>query len=332
MGRLIIAIFSLCFAVWCGAPSVFAQVDDVPGSSDHPAVGRYEGARIGFYETKAYEELSLPFKALDPGDQNDPSAWQTELAGELTSIRYEGPGDRSILEVMRNYEAALQAESFEIRFFCRNEQECSPARAISTFWDAARGGIGMPTTWDTTVYLLAERDDGEGKLTVGMLGVETAARSGQPLTPHVAMTIVKSQPMETDRIGVIEANELQQALAKDGRIAIYGIYFDFDSAELRPESEPQITQLAGLLNDSPQLSVLIVGHTDGQGAFDYNLSLSQRRAQAVVDALVTNHGIASGRMTPAGAGMVAPVATNRTEEGRARNRRVEIVELVTRSE
>lgn len=66
MRRLIIAIFSLCFAVWCGAPSVFAQVDDVPGSSDHPAVGRYEGARIGFYETKAYEELSLPFKALIP--------------------------------------------------------------------------------------------------------------------------------------------------------------------------------------------------------------------------------------------------------------------------
>src|SRR5690606_21788226 len=131
MGRLIIAIFSLCFAVWCGAPSVFAQVDDIPGSSDHPAVGRYEGARIGFYETKAYEELELPFKALDRGEQSDSSAWQMELAGELTSIRYEGPGERSILEVMRNYETALQANGFEIRFFCRNQQECSPAGAIS---------------------------------------------------------------------------------------------------------------------------------------------------------------------------------------------------------
>ena len=69
-----------------------------------------------------------------------------------------------------------------------------------------------------------------------------------------------------------------------------------------------------------------VGHTDAQGAVDYNLSLSQRRAQAVVDALVTGQGVDRKRLTPAGAGMVAPVATNRTDEGRAKNRRVEIVE------
>ena len=74
--------------------------------------------------------------------------------------------------------------------------------------------------------------------------------------------------------------------------------------------------------------MLIVGHTDGQGAFDYNLSLSQRRAQAIVSAL-TASGIAANRLTPAGAGMVAPVASNRTEDGRAKNRRVEIVERVS---
>lgn len=329
MRRLITGIFVLSFAVLCGMPPAFSQARDVASSSDHPAVGRYEGARISFYQTKAYEELELPFKGLDRSGQNDPSAWKVRLAGELASIRYEGPGDRSILEVMRNYEAALRATGFEIRFFCRNERECSPAHAISTFWNAARSGIGMPTTWDTTVYLLAERDEAEGRLTVGMLGVETPARSGKPLTPYVAVTIVKSRPMQTDRIRIVEASEMEQALAKDGRIAIYGIYFDFDKAALRPESEPQVTQLAGLLRSNPQLSVLIVGHTDGQGRFDYNLSLSQRRAQAVVDTLVTSHGIASKRLTPAGAGMVAPVATNRTEEGRARNRRVEIVELVT---
>lgn len=111
------------------------------------------------------------------------------------------------------------------------------------------------------------------------------------------------------------------------RIAIYGIYFDFDKAELKAESQPQIDQLATLLKDNPGLSVLVVGHTDGQGGFDYNLKLSQLRAQTVTDALIANHGIAASRVTPAGAGMVAPVATNRTEEGRSKNRRVEIVEL-----
>ena len=96
---------------------------------------------------------------------------------------------------------------------------------------------------------------------------------------------------------------------------------------MKAESQPQIDQLATLLKDNPVLSVLVVGHTDEQGGFDYNLTLSQRRAQAVTDALVANHGISTSRVMPAGAGMVAPVATNRTEEGRSKNRRVEIVEL-----
>jgi outer membrane protein OmpA-like peptidoglycan-associated protein len=122
---------------------------------------------------------------------------------------------------------------------------------------------------------------------------------------------------------------MEQALERDGRIAIYGIYFDFDEAELKPESQPQIDQLGTLLKDNPKLQVLIVGHTDGKGAFDYNLALSQRRAQAVAEALAAKYGIESARLTPAGAGMVAPVASNRTEEGRAKNRRVEIVERYT---
>lgn len=325
MRRLLAGVLPFVLSVIFAGP-LAAQQADIAGSSDHPAVGRYEGSVIDFYETKDYEETRLPFKALERGKEGDPAAWQKDLAGELTSIRYKGPGDRSVLEVLRNYEAALKADGFEIVFFCRKE-DCAPG-GMSSFWDAARGAIGMPTTWDTTTYLLAERSNAEGVVTVGMMGVETMARASQPLTPHVAVTIIESEPMETDKIAVVEASEMEQALARDGKIAIYGIYFDFDQAELKPESQPQIDQLGGLLKDNPELSVLIVGHTDGQGAFDYNLSLSQRRAQSVVDALVAGFGIDAGRLTPAGAGMVAPVATNRTEEGRAKNRRVEIVELV----
>ena len=119
-----------------------------------------------------------------------------------------------------------------------------------------------------------------------------------------------------------------QALVRDGKIAIYGIHFDFDSADIQPQSADQIEQLASLLQGNAALRVLIVGHTDGEGSFDYNLLLSQRRAQSVVDTLANGHGIERGRLQPAGAGMVSPVASNRTEDGRARNRRVEIVEMI----
>lgn len=312
-----IAYFAALMAVALLPAAAFAQ-GDVAGSSDHPEVGRYEGSVITHYESKGYEELWLPEKPVMRAEKDDPSAWQRELKGKLTQLRYTGPGGRSVLEVIRNYEASLQQKGFEIEFFCR-QKDCAPDGSLATFWDAGRAGMPMPTSWGSSTYLLATRDE----VTVGIFGIDIARGD----TPFVVVTVVEGQPIETDKIVLVEADAMETALAKDGRIAIYGIYFDFDRAELKPESGPQIDELGRLLAGNPNLRVLIVGHTDGQGAFDYNLSLSQKRAQAVVDALVSGHGVAADRMIPAGAGMVAPVATNRTEEGRAKNRRVEIVEL-----
>jgi len=318
---------TLVFALLASAPAL-AQPRDATGASDHALVGRYDGSVATLHQNKAFEEIRLPAKPLERADRERPAAWQVDLAGRLTQRKYEGPAGRSVLEVMRNYEASLKAKGFKIAMFCRGEAECSPGRLIPTFWEAARAGIAMPNAYDSTVYLLAERDNEAGKVTVGILGVETKAATNRPLTPFVAVTVIEAKPMETDKIRVVEASAIEKALERDGRIAIYGIQFDFDKAEIKPDSGPQIEQLAVLLKQHPKLEVLIVGHTDGQGAFDYNLSLSQRRAQAVVDALVSGHGIDRRRLTPAGAGMAAPVATNRTDEGRAKNRRVEIVERV----
>lgn len=299
-----------------------ARAQDIAGASDHPLVGRYLGSEITYFEERAYDEIALPDRIVPAGEDRAPEGWTVDLAGAVTSIRYEGPEDRSALEVMRNYQQALEANGFKTVVFCVRE-DCVERGGISSFWDAARGGIGMPTTWDTSIYLLAQSNGAH----VGMLAVETQARSGTVLVPHVAVTVVESDAMDTDQIGFVEASAMEEAFAQDGRIAIYGIYFDFDSATLQPESDAQIAELARLLSENADLDVVIVGHTDSLGGFEYNLGLSQRRAQAVVDALVSQYGIAAARLTPAGAGMVAPVATNRTEDGRALNRRVDIVEL-----
>lgn len=115
-------------------------------------------------------------------------------------------------------------------------------------------------------------------------------------------------------------------LAESGHAAVYGIYFDTDKADIKPESEAALKEMAKLLNGSQKLSVFIVGHTDNTGEYLHNLKLSEARANAVVAALVAKHGIAAGRLKGLGVGPVAPVASNRTEEGRAKNRRVELVE------
>jgi outer membrane protein OmpA-like peptidoglycan-associated protein len=94
---------------------------------------------------------------------------------------------------------------------------------------------------------------------------------------------------------------------------------------LKPESDPQLAEMAKLLAAQPNLQVFIVGHTDNQGAFDANLKLSTDRATAVRDALVGRFNVATARVTPYGVASVAPVASNVNEAGRARNRRVELV-------
>ncbi|MBZ5546198.1 MAG: OmpA family protein, partial [Acidobacteriia bacterium] len=115
-----------------------------------------------------------------------------------------------------------------------------------------------------------------------------------------------------------------------GSISLYGIYFDTAKSELKPESEPTLSEIAKLLKGNTTLKVAVVGHTDMVGDPAANLKLSQARAQSVINALVTKHGITGSRLAAFGAGSYAPVASNKTEEGRAKNRRVELVEFSTR--
>ncbi|MGD1101840.1 MAG: OmpA family protein [Terriglobia bacterium] len=141
------------------------------------------------------------------------------------------------------------------------------------------------------------------------------------------LTIVEKQLMEQQV--TVDAAAMATSIADSGSVAIYGIYFDTGKSEIKPESEPALVEIAKLLTQDPALKVLIVGHTDMVAGLASNMKLSQARAQAVVSALTAKHGIAAARMTPMGVGPCAPVASNKTEDGRAKNRRVELVEIAT---
>jgi outer membrane protein OmpA-like peptidoglycan-associated protein len=108
-------------------------------------------------------------------------------------------------------------------------------------------------------------------------------------------------------------------------VALYGIYFDSGKADVKPESAETLEQIAKFLTNSPDLQVLVVGHTDNAGSFESNMDLSKSRAEAVVRALTSTYGVDAARLMPVGVSFAAPVATNATEEGRAKNRRVELV-------
>jgi OmpA-OmpF porin, OOP family len=135
--------------------------------------------------------------------------------------------------------------------------------------------------------------------------------------------IVEKQAMKQDVVAssVVMAGSINDT----GKVAIYGIYFDAAKAIIKPESEPALKEIVKLLQADSKLKVYIVGHTDNAGIFDANMKLSRDRAEAVVKALAGKYGIAAARMQAGGVGPLSPAASNHTDEGRAKNRRVELV-------
>jgi OmpA-OmpF porin, OOP family len=143
----------------------------------------------------------------------------------------------------------------------------------------------------------------------------------------VALVHVLAPKEREQKMVVVKADEMARTIESTGHVALYGIFFDTDKTDLKPESTPTLTEIAQMMKANPTLAILVVGHTDKQGAYEYNIDLSRRRADAVVKALAANHGVEAKRLRGAGVGMLAPAASNDTEEGRAKNRRVEIVKL-----
>lgn len=137
------------------------------------------------------------------------------------------------------------------------------------------------------------------------------------------LNIVEKQAMAQE---VVASAELfKTGLNTSGHVEVTGIFFDTGKSELKSESQAAIAEVAKLLAADPALKVHVVGHTDNVASLDLNLKLSQARAQAVVQALVAKHGVAADRLNGQGVGPLAPVASNSSEEGRAKNRRVELV-------
>lgn len=137
------------------------------------------------------------------------------------------------------------------------------------------------------------------------------------------MTTVIKKAMEQEVVA--KAEVMGKDINATGHVPVYGIYFDTGKADIKPESDAAISEIAKLLKNDGQLKLYVVGHTDSDGSFDSNLKLSKDRAAAVAKSLIDKHGIAAERMKAHGVASLAPVATNESEEGKQKNRRVELV-------
>jgi OmpA-OmpF porin, OOP family len=138
------------------------------------------------------------------------------------------------------------------------------------------------------------------------------------------LNIVEKEAMKQEVKANAEA--MGNDISATGHVSIYGIHFDTGKSDIKPESDAAIAEIAKLLKNNGGLRIYVVGHTDNAGSFDSNMKLSNSRAQAVKKVLVSSHGIAPARLEAYGVSSLCPVASNKTEDGKAKNRRVELVE------
>ena len=313
MTTLIRILLVVCLVLSLSAPFAVGQDQDLEGSKDHPLISRYPGSFIAKYLTKEFDEFTLPL-----GEVVDGKITKSQpLEGKITRIVYVAPAGRSVVEVFRNYQGALKKAGFETVFTC-GPQGCggSVANAYANsgdnldYWGPEHG----------IHYVSAKLARPEGDVYLSLLIDD----QGPDSRANTELYVIEVKPMESDLITVDSAS-LANDINRTGHASVYGIYFDTGKADVKPESDATMKEIAKLLQGDPKLRLYVVGHTDNQGTLDMNMDLSRKRADAVLAALTTKYGVSASRLRSYGCGPYSPVASNDSEDGRAKNRRVELV-------
>ena len=355
MFRLVLAIATLATASMALADATIPTADKT-GSKDNPLLKRYEGSRIVAYEHKSFAEFTLPLAKLEQvsgqkdGHNNryhEPKN-KKALEGAYTRLVYLIPENRSPLEVLRNYQDEIKGKGGTSLFECK-ARECGgdPGRSSGggggdmslamylypeeriTEPHGSNGYCAVAENIADQRDMAAELPDGSAHVSVLTYAIKAPDKHDSCKAFNdrtIAVVDIVEAKAREQKMVTVQAGEMAKAISSAGRIALYGIYFDFNKVEIKLESDPTLEQIAKLLKDAPALKLLVVGHTDNVGGFTFNMDLSQRRAAAVVHALATRFSISKDRLTPVGVSFASPVASNKTDEGRAKNRRVELVE------
>lgn len=281
-----------------------------PEPKKHPLLEPYEGSVLTRREEPGHLEYKI-VTAIDLQGNSDEQVIKTlPVPGKLTRLYYENPKDRSPVEIFTNYKEAFQREGFQILFEC-GDKDCGPSYASSR-WTRVNGmRIVSSPMW----YFSAK------KLTSDM---ETYVAISVVKDRH-QVDVLEAKEMEKGKVG-ITSEALRKEMVAEGKAVLAGLYFDPDSAVLSEESRPALQVIAEFLKADHGLKVYIVGHTDMDGTLEHNMVLSRDRAQAVVDALTNQYGISGHMLAAYGVGPLSPAKPNRASEGKAENRRVEMVE------
>ncbi len=294
---------------------------DIANARDHALISRYKGAYITEYDVADFIRTSLP---INPVNQykTRPEKDFISANGKGTFISYRTQKGVSQYQVLKNYESALKKAGIDILFQCTGSKECGEnMREFSTLGKYIDGDrIRHDCGSNSSSYITARIKTAENRNTYLFYCI-----NAEP-SMQITQAIIEEKSIQTNLV-LVSADEMKKSVREKGKIAIYGIHFNTDSAKIKPESEASLKEIARFLSENPEIKLYIVGHTDNQGKEKYNMSLSQKRGESVIQALTKKFGISKNRLQARGVGPLVPVSSNRENTGKELNRRVELVEM-----
>jgi len=347
---LVSVLLTLLPAAALAAPPPPLPTADQPGSADSPVLRRYDGSIVLSYEKRHLDSATFPLSKLEfvAGKRDNHNNGVAEpkqkktAEGEITHLVYVMPEQRSALEVARYFQDAIKAKKGKLLYECK-APDCGGSETGNSL--GGGGNMSLPMyirsgdritdpawslPWCTAFVKLTELRYFVAELPGAVVSVQVAnmpdatgtcsALHGRTLAV-VDVVQGKAQAASAD-----SGAPLARTLAAEGKATLTGLDFQQNSAALPADARSSLAPVAELLNGSPQLRLLVVDHTDNDGGYQRNADLSKKRADAIVKALVEQFKIKRERLTAVGAGSAAPLSSNKSPEGRAKNRRVELVE------
>ncbi len=305
--------------------NIFAQeTKDIDGAKDNPLISRLENSYLAYFKTVKWDTYILPIsKIIKVNGQN---AWKKKLKleGQINRIQYTTTKENSAAFVYANYLSALKKSHWEILFSGNGDNELGNS-CYEWQYSMFQEGLGLDDKFgskynfrgDDYAYITAKYEENDSSYYAMIYIVE------KDNFTLITQDIIK---VKNPDLGLVTAKLLTEQINKKGHLALEGIFFETGKATLTDKSSFALNNIAEYLNSHKDSKFFIVGHTDNVGNFKSNMILSENRAKAVMKKLILKYNVNPKQLKSYGVANLSPVASNKTDKGKARNRRVEIVE------
>jgi len=295
--------------------NLFAQKD-----KDHYILGQYKGSDILKTEMSNFNKFTLPLGKTE----KDKFKIEKIVEGKIFRRMYKPEKGKSVYEIYKNYLNVLEEKGAKILFNANSLDKIGDNLGkIYYKTNPMQNELSLPYDYSILKHsakaiIVAKIESPENDFYVNII----IGNGYEPYTIY-QLDIIEVKSMDKN---MITAMSIKKDIEKNGFVSVYGILFDTGNAFIKKESEATLKEIASFLIKNPSIKVYIVGHTDNVGDFIANQELSENRAKAVLDKLIIDYKVNKDQLKAYGVGSLSPVKSNKSEKGKAKNRRVEIVE------